>query len=145
MRLFCLTILSFFILSSCSDKKDVPSGILAREKMEIVLWDLMRADQFLGNYVFNHDTAKNRTKESLLYYERVFRLHETNREAFEKSFAWYRSHPALFKDIMDSISAPVTAAGQDMPVPVLNRPDTIVPKVIPADTPKRKKTFLPVE
>jgi hypothetical protein len=80
--------LSLFLLLSCTNKKDIPSGIIGREKMEQVLWDLMRADQFLGNYVFTRDSSKDRTKESLLYYERIFRLHQTNREEFERSFAW---------------------------------------------------------
>jgi hypothetical protein len=137
--------LSLFLLLSCTNKKDIPSGIIGREKMEQVLWDLMRADQFLGNYVFTRDSSKDRTKESLLYYERIFRLHQTNREEFERSFAWYRTHPALFKDIMDSLSAPTLAGGQDMPAPVVTRPDTGVKKNVSIDTIKKKKSFIPVE
>ena len=145
MRRCFLVMLSLFLLLSCTNKKDIPAGIIGREKMEQVLWDLMRADQFLGNYVFTHDSTKDRTKESLLYYERIFRLHQTNREEFEKSFAWYRAHPALFKDIMDSLSAPTIAGGQDMPAPVVTTPDTGVKKNVSIDTVRKKKSFIPVE
>ena len=35
-----------FTAAGCSDKNNIPSGILSREKMEGVLWDMIQADQY---------------------------------------------------------------------------------------------------
>ena len=141
--LICFGILLF---QACGNKKDVPAHIIPREEMETVLWDLMRADQFLGNYVFNRDSSRDRTRESLLYYDRIFRLHNITRDQFRESFSWYRFHPAIFKDIMDSLSAPITSSVEVLPAPVLASPDTVrkIPVPVP-DTAKKKRTFIPVE
>ena len=34
--------------AGCKSKNTVPRGVLSPDKMEAVLWDMMRADQFLA-------------------------------------------------------------------------------------------------
>src|SRR5687768_12776585 len=101
-----IIILMIILFASCSNKQEIPSNVLPPDKMEQVLWDMMRADQYLGIYVFNRDTSKNRINESLEYYHRIFKLHQVTKEQFDRSYTFYRAHPILFKAIMDSISQP---------------------------------------
>jgi Domain of unknown function (DUF4296) len=61
-------------------------------------------DQFINTYVAK-DTAKNLQEESIHYYEKVFRLHKTTKEQFEKSYRYYQSRPELAHVLFDSISA----------------------------------------
>ena len=119
MRTRLLIILAVVLLAGCSNKSDIPSGIIPPDKMQLVLWDLMRADQYLGTYVFNRDTALNRVAESLKYYQRIFKFHDITKEQFDQSFTFYRARPILFKAIMDSISRPDETPGIiTAPVPV---------------------------
>ena len=48
---------SVLLLYSCSDKQAAPAHLIARDKMEDVLWDMMRADLFVNNYMVIKDTA----------------------------------------------------------------------------------------
>ena len=64
----------------------------------------MRADKFLADFVLNKDSGLNKKMESIKYYQKIFAIHQINKEEFQQSFAYYRSHPALFKMIMDSLT-----------------------------------------
>lgn len=100
--------LIFFLLiftAGCGKKDKIPGDVLPQKKMQAVLWDMMRVDQFLADYVLNKDSSKNKTTESLLYYKQVFAIHKISKEEFQHSFAYYKTHPVLLKTIMDSISA----------------------------------------
>jgi Domain of unknown function (DUF4296) len=123
----------FFTTTGCSDKNSVPSGILSREKMAAVLWDMIQADQYSTLYLakdsagvpkdsagMTKDSA-GRTKDSagvpkdsarinlkmetLRLYEQVFRLHQVSREEFRKSYQYYLDHPALNQVLFDSLTA----------------------------------------
>ena len=74
--------------------------------MEVVLWDMIQADEFLKDYVFKNDSTRIDTVESSIsIYERVLALNKTTRKAFDSSFNYYRRHPQLMKTILDSINA----------------------------------------
>jgi hypothetical protein len=49
--LACLLGVLLFAASGCTDKNSVPSGILSREKMVGVLWDMILADQYSALYL----------------------------------------------------------------------------------------------
>lgn len=106
MRPALLIMLVGLFISSCSGKEKIPRNLIPQKKMQAVLWDLMRADQFLSDYVLNRDTSLNKSAERLKYYNNIFSIHKISRENFQHSFAYYQAHPALFKMIMDSISTP---------------------------------------
>lgn len=148
MRSWLLILLLCFFLSACKGKNKIPAGVLSQKKMQAVLWDVMRADQFLLSNVFSKDSSLDKETESLKYYQQIFAIHKTTREQFQKSFSFYKDHPALFKVIMDSLSqtrvAAPTAPVQpvvtpDITQPVQNRtlPDTVIKlqkkKPIPVD------------
>src|ERR1700722_648605 len=82
-----------FTAAGCSDKNNVPSGILSREKMEDVLWDMIQADQYSTVYLAKGSAKINTKMEMLRLYDQVFRLHEVSREEFRKSYQYYLDHP----------------------------------------------------
>ncbi len=87
----------------CSDKNRVPSGILPREKMENVLWDMIQADQYSALYLAKDSAHINTKIENLRLYEQVFRLHQVSREEFRKSYQYYLDHPSLNQILLDSL------------------------------------------
>ncbi|MBI5857519.1 MAG: DUF4296 domain-containing protein [Sphingobacteriales bacterium] len=141
MRFSRFILILVLFITSCKNKNAVPSGILPPDKMRAVMWDMMRADQFLTGYVLNKDSGINKSDESLRYFQRVFMIHHLTHGEFQKSFSYYRSHPELFKIIMDSLSK---TAG-DAPTQMVNDPDkkdslqTAPARSLPADTSFRLK------
>lgn len=110
MRNGLLIVLLIFFTVGCKNKNGVPGSVLPRKKMQLVLWDMMRADQFLTDYVLNKDSSLKRTNESLKYYQQIFAIHKISKEEFQHSLSFYKSHPILLKEIMDSISTPEKAS-----------------------------------
>ena len=104
MRTGLLTIFFSLLIVSCKSKHAIPAGILSQKKMQAVLWDMMRADQFLANYVLNRDTSLNKKTESIKRYQQILEINQVSKEKFQHSFLFYKSHPALLKVIMDSIA-----------------------------------------
>lgn len=105
MKLKLLFSLAFiFFLFSCSDKNKLPKDILPREKMEAVLWDMLRAGEFLDSYVFNKDTAIDKVAESEKWYDKIYQLNGITKEQFKKSFAYYKDNLTALKPILDSLS-----------------------------------------
>ena len=94
----------FMLSVACRGGDRVPGHIIPREKMQKVLWDMMRADQFLGDYILNQDSSLNRKQESTNMYSQVLALHEVTQKQFRESFYYYRSRPDIFKVLMDSLS-----------------------------------------
>ena len=105
MRIF-LPVLSLLLAINCGKKDSVPKGVLSKDKMEDVLWDMIQADEFLKDYVFKYDSTRIDTVESSVgLYERVLALNKTTRQEFDSSFNYYRRHPLLMKTILDSIQS----------------------------------------
>jgi hypothetical protein len=120
MKIFFLITSFLFLLPACKNRDAIPRGILSQEKMQGVIRDMMRADQFLADFVLNRDTLLNKRIESTILYQQVLALHKISNEDFKKSFSWYQAHPTLMKVIMDSISKiPVASLPviQDQPTP----------------------------
>ena len=53
-----LLIITILFFAGCKNKNAVPGNILPQSKMQAVIWDMMRADQFLTDYVLNKDTMR---------------------------------------------------------------------------------------
>lgn len=98
-------LLAMLLVVSCSDKDKVPSGIIPRDKMETVLWDMIQADQYSALYLLKDSARINVKTETQKLYEEVFRLHQISREDFRKSFQYYQEHPDLTRSVFDSLLA----------------------------------------
>lgn len=114
MKFFSFILL--FIFCSCNANK-IPDDILPPDKMQEVLWDMIRADEFLVSYVIK-DTSVDRKTESIKLYEKVFDVHDISKTAFEKSFKYYQLHPKNLQPIMDSLNARKTGQeiGERLPI-----------------------------
>lgn len=135
-----LLLLMFFsgLLIACGRKNKLPAGVLPAEKMEDVMWDVLRTDQFLTDFVFIKDSSLNKDAVSMGYYQRIFREHAITREEFQTSFKYYQKHPALLKAVMDSISTRPELKPEEIYKPVLadtamqHKNDTVISA--PGDT-----------
>jgi hypothetical protein len=92
-----------FCLTACKDKKVIPQGLLNKEQMEKVLSDVMDAEAFTNNYI-KKDSTKNLALENAKLQHQVFALHQVTKDQFYSSFDYYRKHPELMSEILDSIS-----------------------------------------
>lgn len=135
--------MSFFIvfvtlIAACSSRGNVPKGILPKEKMEDVMWDMLRADEFVKEYMLARDSSLRDTAEYIRMYERVFRLNKTNREQYAGSFEYYRNHPTLMKEILDSLNIRGQSQGLT--------PEVNIQEKLPFDvTPPEQKVKKPVD
>ena len=101
MRFFLLIILIISNFGCIRDNK-VPKDVIPQNQMRKIMWDLMRADAYVTDFIIK-DSTRDKKAESTKLYEKIFSIHSTTREAFKKSLAFYQSRPDLFKAINDSL------------------------------------------
>lgn len=95
-----LTTVIFFSCNSNNKKND--SSILKKEKMEAVLWDVLRADAFVFQFV-TKDSLKRPEAEMAALQQKIFAVHKTNRKQFYNSMEYYRTQPDVFLPMLDSM------------------------------------------
>lgn len=110
-------------LFSCSGN-GLPGGVLPRDQMEAVVWDMIAADQYYRDFLVKDSLKLDIRAERLKLYERVFQMHHTNRETFDKSYAYYSANPKLMQEVFDSLSAKGTRKLQDLYKPAIQPVDT---------------------
>ncbi|MBS1621341.1 MAG: DUF4296 domain-containing protein [Bacteroidetes bacterium] len=123
MKSFLRFLIFTALLFSCSENEKIPNGIIPEKKMAGILWDLFRADEFLGAYVWRTDSTLNQNDESIRYYKEIFQLHQTSKEAFLKSFSYYKEHSNLMRSLLDSLIAGKTGINEELEPPKI--PDSI--------------------
>ena len=99
--LLCILLLAV----GCSEKDNVPSGVIGKEQMGDIIWDMMQADQYAANYLIKDSSKVNVKMETLKLYEEVFRLHKVTRDEFRKSFQFYQDHPDITRTLFDTLIA----------------------------------------
>jgi len=102
MRYACL-LLCFFALA-CRQEDAIPSSVIPPEEMEKILFEANMAEEFVNNYVMR-DRSKNKETEIRREYEKIFFMHGITEQQFKKSYDFYRSHPDIYKTLMDSLDA----------------------------------------
>ena len=97
----------FFILliTGCKSKETIPRGIIPGKKMEMIIWDMIRADEYFATTGLVNDTSLEQRTQRLNMYEQIFQLHKTTKEEFKKSLIFYKSHPSILKVMMDSLTS----------------------------------------
>lgn len=93
------------LLMGCTDTTNIPKGVLPKQKMEALLWDLIQADRFSALFLLKDSTQINIHAENLQLYNRVLQIHHLSKEEFTKSYRFYLSRPDITKVIFDTISA----------------------------------------
>ena len=101
LLLVCLSAIVWCVVS-CTDKDKIPAGVLPKDKMEKVLWDMIQADRYRESFV--HDSALDLKKEQFKLYAQVFEIHQITKDEFIKSYKFYMSRPDITRIIFDSLA-----------------------------------------
>jgi len=96
----------FFMLASCGGKNKVPAGIIQPEKMQNILWDVVRS-QALSAEEARKDSTINEIAQTKVFTQKVFKIHNVTSDEYEKSYKWYTSHPDIMKVLLDSLSSQI--------------------------------------
>ena len=102
MRKGLIIVFYLFLIIGCKSRNSTPPGIIPNDKMQKLIWDMVRADEYFSTFGFLNDTLKT---QRLRMYRQIFEIHKTTKEEFKKSLAFYQTHPALLKTMMDSLNA----------------------------------------
>ena len=98
----CLVFFCLIIFISCGNKNKIPTGILKPDKMQAVLWDVIKADEFTKEFI-KKDTSKDAVQENLKLQEEIFAIHHISKQDFYTSYDYYKSNPVQLKIMIDSI------------------------------------------
>ena len=101
---YLIFIVGFFFIIGCKDKTGTPSGILGKQKMQSVMWDIIRAEVFTEQFM-KKDSLKNISMENLKLQNAIFSIHKVTRSQYYESYDYYVSHTDLIRLVLDSMSA----------------------------------------
>lgn len=128
-RVVLILLVCSVMAAGCSDKNSVPKGIISRDRMERVMWDMAQADQYAALYLTKDSAHIDRKAETMRLYAEVLRLHDVTPEEFRKSYRYYLDHPELNQLLFDS----VIARGGQARTEMYDRPSTYRAPVPPAN------------
>jgi len=89
------------LLAACGNK--VPRDVLPPEKMKLVMWDLLRADELAAETVGFSNFGRQRDSMCEVLYQKVFLMHKTDKESFARSLRFYQGNPNISKQMLDSV------------------------------------------
>ncbi|SKA19971.1 DUF4296 domain-containing protein [Sediminibacterium ginsengisoli] len=96
--------ISFFLagmmMISCNSSAE--KDILPVDSMKVVMWDMLKADEWYVHLTRKDSTLKKQ-REDIRLYEQVFLIHGITREQYYKSYRYYETHPVKFKQLLDSV------------------------------------------
>jgi hypothetical protein len=104
MKIFFAVFIFSFAFFCCSEKQGRESSVLSEKQMTSIMWDMLRADMFVQDFIMK-DTTKNKSEESTKLYDEIFRIHKVTADQFKKSLNYYETNPSNFKPILDSLIA----------------------------------------
>ncbi len=93
-----LFLLSVIFLIGCDQEKP-PAGIIGEQKMVRVLADLHIMDGYISTLSYS-DTVRITGKN---YYATIYKKHNINKAAFEKSLKYYTRQPALLDSMYSQV------------------------------------------
>ena len=111
LLLVCLSAI-LWCLVSCTDKDKIPKGVLAKEKMQKVLWDMIQAERFRETFI--QDSSKDLKAETFKLYAQVFEIHKVTKDEFVKSYKFYMGRPDIARDIFDSLATQANRQREDL-------------------------------
>ncbi|WP_439506950.1 DUF4296 domain-containing protein [Sediminibacterium sp.] len=96
--------LFLIVLTMACAGETIPKQVIPIKEMTPIMWDIMKMDEYYVRLT-SKDSLNKLTKENIRLYDQVFRSYGINRKTFYDSYAYYESHPAQFKVLVDSIDA----------------------------------------
>jgi Domain of unknown function (DUF4296) len=106
MRLVIAAVMLVLLFAACGGGKGIPDNVLPPEKMQEVMWDVIKADVYASEYV-KKDSTQNDTTANLKMQQTIFAIHNTTKEKYYRSYDYYKAKPELMKALMDTMSARV--------------------------------------
>jgi hypothetical protein len=103
MRCLLTAALIFFV--GCTNNDKIPNGIIGKDKMEGILWDMIQADRFSSQFLAKDSARIDLKKETLVLYEQVFQINKVTKDEFIKSYKYYLSRPDITKVIFDTLAS----------------------------------------
>ena len=101
-KYFFITILFFSV--GCNSPKEKSADIIAPDKMKLVFWDYLRANEYAFEIV-RKDKTQNDTTLNLHLQNIIFNHYKVSRETFYKSYNYYTRNSNLLVPILDSMIA----------------------------------------
>ena len=101
MRLLGLLLVFWLLIVGCKQKN---KETIAFDKMKVVLWDVLNADNFYIQRNMN-DIVSLQKHGNLALYDTVFALHEITKEQFYYNYQYYEMHPMEMRTLIDSVEA----------------------------------------
>lgn len=92
------------VLGSCNKKDEIPADVMKPDKMQAVMWDVLRANAFVNEYI-RRDSSKNIANEQAKLQLQIFGIHKISKTDFEKSYTYYQDHPARMTVMLDTLIA----------------------------------------
>jgi hypothetical protein len=102
MRRIAILLVSLSLLNSCGNKDKLPAGVLKPDKMQAVLWDVIKADVFTTDFI-KKDSSKNAAAENAKLQQQIFAIHKITKADFYNSYDYYKENTVEFKTIIDSM------------------------------------------
>lgn len=101
MRLsgFIILVTAFFLVSCKSNKN---KNILPEEKMQSVIWELIKADVYTVDFL-QKDSGINATIKNAELQQQIFENEKITKKQFQESYDYYIVHPEIMKNIFDTI------------------------------------------
>ncbi len=96
-------VLFLWMSISCGRKK-IPSDVLPIDQMKLVVWDMMKMDEYYIRITLR-DTLHQLNQEQFKLYSKVFGAYNITKQQFYSSYDYYQSNPVAFKTLIDSIDA----------------------------------------
>ncbi len=91
------------LLAGCIDKDATPSGIIRKDTMQRVIWEMVQAEQYAKQYLARDSSHMNLRDSTNKLYQEVFQIHHITKDQFEKSYQYYLGRPDLIKSMFDTI------------------------------------------
>ena len=120
-----IVLISTLFLFSCGNKNAIPKEILKPEKMQAVLWDVLRADVFTNDFI-KKDSTKKPEQELVKLQQQIFTIHKVSKEEFYRSYDFYKTHPEIMQPMLDSM---INRKTRDKYPATHSKPDTSTLKV----------------
>ncbi|WP_207515542.1 DUF4296 domain-containing protein [Longitalea luteola] len=101
LSLVCLSAIAWCLVS-CTNKDKIPAGVIPRDKMQKVLWDMIQAERFRETFV--RDSALDLKAETFKLYAQIFDVHDVTKDEFIRSYKFYMSRPDIARNMFDSLA-----------------------------------------
>ena len=103
MRKVTISAMIIAVLAACGGQK-LPAGVLDKERMELVLTDVILAEAFAESYL-SADTTKRLKQLYTQELDKVLAIHKVSPKDFQASIQYYKSQPEQFKVVIDTVNA----------------------------------------